>query len=283
MPKLYIVGTPIGNLEDITLRAIRVLKEVGLIAAEDTRVTRRLLTHLGIRARLLSYNENNRAARIPKLLSVLETTDVALVSDAGMPGINDPGHELVQAAREAGFEVVAVPGPSAVTAAISVAGISLERFTYLGYLPRRRADRIKMLMPFALAPHSLVALETPHRLQAALTDLRQALGDRRIAVCRELTKLYEEVFSGTLSEAIEHFAEPRGEFTLVIEGANPSDQDDTESKSTARGMLSELRSRGARSKDAVATVVEATGLSRNIVYALWVASGKVGADPGAKR
>ena len=145
MPTLFVIGTPIGNLEDITLRALRVLKEVGLIAAEDTRVTRRLLSHFDIHTRMLSYNDNNRVARMPKLLSELEIMDVALVSDAGMPGVNDPGHQLVQAAREAGFGVVPVPGPSAVTTAISVAGIPLQQFTYLGFLPRRKAARLKLL------------------------------------------------------------------------------------------------------------------------------------------
>ncbi|MDA0771028.1 MAG: 16S rRNA (cytidine(1402)-2'-O)-methyltransferase [SAR202 cluster bacterium Casp-Chloro-G4] len=282
MPKLFIVGTPIGNLEDITLRAIRVLKEVGLIAAEDTRVTRKLLSHFEIHTRLLSYNENNRAATIPKLLIELESLDIALVSDAGMPGINDPGHHLVEAARAAGFEVEAVPGPSAVTTAISVAGIPLEQFTYLGFLPRRKSTRLKLLDSMAATTHALVALETPHRLQASLADLQQALGDRRIAVCRELTKLHEEVFNGAISEAIEHFSEPRGEITLVIEGAQFNAHDDAASEDTAKQMLSDLRGQNVRSKEAVSTVVEATGLSRSRVYSLWVASQNDGGTPRRK-
>lgn len=279
MPKLFIVGTPIGNLEDITLRAIRVLKEVGLIAAEDTRVTRRLLAHFDIHTRLLSYNENNRQSRIPKLLSELETIDVALVSDAGMPGINDPGHELVEAACEAGFEVAAVPGPSAVTTAISVSGIPLEQFTYLGFLPRRKTARLKLLTTYASVAYALVALETPHRLGAALVDMQQALGDRRISVCRELTKLHEEIFVGKISEAIEHFSDPRGEVTLVITGAEPDAANDAASEAIAQEMLADLRGQGIRSKEAVATVMEATGLSRRFVYSLWVASQKTGITP----
>ena len=279
MSKLFIVGTPIGNLEDITLRAIRVLKEVGLIAAEDTRVTRRLLTHFDIHTPLLSYNDNNRRARIPKLLSELETVDVALVSDAGMPGINDPGHELVEAAREAGCEVVAVPGPSAVTTAISVAGIPLEQFTYLGFLPRRKTARLKLLAPYASAPYVLVALETPHRLSAALVDIQEALGDRRISVCRELTKLHEEIFVGKVSEAVEHFSDPRGEVTLVIAGAEPVAANDAASETAAQEMLADLRGQGVRAKEAVGTVVDATGLSRRFVYSLWVASQKSGTTP----
>ena len=241
MPTLFVIGTPIGNLEDITLRALRVLKEVGLIAAEDTRVTRRLLSHFDIHTRLFSYNDNNRVARMPKLLSELEIMDVALVSDAGMPGVNDPGHQLVQAAREAGFGVVPVPGPSAVTTAISVAGIPLQQFTYLGFLPRRKAARLKLLESVAGAERPLVILETPHRLRAALADLKEALGNRRISVCRELTKLHEEVFRGAISEAIEHFTAPRGEITLVVEGADPTPKDDAASEETAQQMLHVLR------------------------------------------
>lgn len=274
MPTLFVIGTPIGNLEDITLRALRVLKEVGLIAAEDTRVTRRLLSHFDIHTRMFSYNDNNRVARMPKLLSELEIMDVALVSDAGMPGVNDPGHQLVQAAREAGFGVVPVPGPSAVTTAISVAGIPLQQFTYLGFLPRRKAARLKLLESVAGAERPLVILETPHRLRAALADLREALGNRRISVCRELTKLHEEVFRGAISEAIEHFTAPRGEITLVVEGADPTPKDDAASEETAQQMLHVLRGRDVRSKDAVSSVMEATGLARNRVYALWVASEK---------
>ena len=274
MPTLFVIGTPIGNLEDITLRALRVLKEVGLIAAEDTRVTRRLLSHFDIHTRMFSYNDNNRVARMPKLLSELEIMDVALVSDAGMPGVNDPGHQLVQAAREAGFGVVPVPGPSAVTTAISVAGIPLQQFTYLGFLPRRKAARLKLLESVAGAERPLVILETPHRLRAALADLREALGNRRISVCRELTKLHEEVFRGAISEAIEHFTAPRGEITLVVEGADPTPKDDAASEETAQQMLHVLRGQDAGSRDAVSTVMEATGLARNRVYALWVASEK---------
>ena len=274
MPTLFVIGTPIGNLEDITLRALRVLKEVGLIAAEDTRVTRRLLSHFDIHTRMFSYNDNNRVARMPKLLSELEIMDVALVSDAGMPGVNDPGHQLVQAAREAGFGVVPVPGPSAVTTAISVAGIPLQQFTYLGFLPRRKAARLKLLESVAEAERPLVILETPHRLRAALADLKEALGNRRISVCRELTKLHEEVFRGAISEAIEHFTAPRGEITLVVEGADPTPKDDAASEETAQQMLHVLRGQDAGSRDAVSTVMEATGLARNRVYALWVASEK---------
>src|SRR3990170_5899911 len=222
MPTLYVVATPIGNLEDVTLRALRVLREVSLIAAEDTRTTRKLLAHHGIRNRLLSYNDHNKAARIPRLLHALREGDVALVSEGGPPAISDPGLDLVAAAVDAGFAVVPVPGPSAVTAALAVSGLSVRQFTYLGFLPRRAGARRRLLAGFRDDPRTLVAFESPHRLRASLAALRDALGDRRVAVCRELTKAFEEVFRGTLSDALDHFVEPRGEFTLVIEGASAS-------------------------------------------------------------
>lgn len=266
MSTLYVVATPIGNLEDLTFRALRVLGEVGLIAAEDTRVTRKLLSRHGIKTPLTSYHEHNSAAKLPPLLVKLKEHDVALVSDAGMPGINDPGHELVQAAAEAGADVVVVPGPSAVTTAIAVSGLPVEQFVYLGFLPRRRAERRKLLESVALEPRTLVIFETPHRLRAALDDLLTTLGNRRISVCRELTKLHEEVFRGTVSGALDHFVEPRGEFTLVIEGGETP----TVSAGQARILLSRLRREGVKSREAVSEVVEATGMSRREVYRLWL-------------
>ncbi|MCI0439593.1 MAG: 16S rRNA (cytidine(1402)-2'-O)-methyltransferase [Chloroflexi bacterium] len=269
MGTLYIVGTPIGNLEDITLRALRVLKEVGLIAAEDTRVTRKLLDRHGIRTPLTSYHEHNKLSKLPSLLEALADKDVALVCDAGMPGINDPGYELVREASKAGIAVVVIPGPSAVTAAIAVSGVAVDQWTYLGFLPRKSSERRRLLESFAGDARALVAFETPHRLKSALEDIRDALGDRRIAVCRELTKLHEEVFRGTASEAIERFAEPKGEFTLVIEGGatapieNPSGED-------ARELLARLRKQGIGAREAVAAAVEQSGLSRREVYRIWL-------------
>ena len=220
MPTLYVVATPIGNLEDVTLRALRVLREVSLIAAEDTRTTRKLLTHHGIHNRLLSYNEHNKAARLPKLLASLRDGDVALVSEGGTPVISDPGLDLVAAAWEAGFDVSPVPGPSAVTAALAVSGLSARQFIYLGFLPRRSGERRRLFASLRDDPRTIVAFESPHRLRRSLTDLLAELADRRLAVCRELTKRFEEVFRGSVSEALEHFAAPRGEFTLVVEGAS---------------------------------------------------------------
>ena len=270
MPTLYVIATPIGNLEDVTLRALRVLSEVGLIAAEDTRVTRRLISRYEIFTPLTSYNEHNSPAKLPVILSRLAKDDVALVTDAGSPGINDPGAWLVEAAAEAGHTVAPVPGPSAPTAALSVSGLYGDSFVYLGFLPRKRANRVKLLASIASQGRTLVALETPHRLRDALQDMVETLGNRTISVCRELTKLHEEVFRGTVSQAIDHFQEPRGEFTLVIQGGTDEPFDEGDADETARSMLAELRSQGAHAKDAVSQVVDATGLPRRKVYRMWL-------------
>ena len=269
MGTLYLVATPIGNLEDITLRALRVLGEVALIAAEDTRTARKLLAHHGIAApRLLSYTERNRAARTPAVLAALEDGDVALVSEAGMPGISDPGVHLVEAVVAAGHAVVPVPGASALTAALAASGLPTRRFHFLGFLPRQAGDRRRLLAEVAALPDTLVAFEAPHRLRASLRDMLGVLGDRRIAACRELTKLYEEVFRGTLSEALEHFAEPRGELTLVIEGGGKPKREVT---MDVDAELRSLKRRGLRAREAVRTVAERSGLSHRAVYERWLA------------
>ena len=272
MPNLYIVSTPIGNLEDITLRALRVLREVGLVAAEDTRVTRRLLSYYDIHTRLTSFNEHNQSTRIPNLISTLRDTDVALVSDAGTPGVNDPGKALVQAASDAGVQVVAVPGASAVTSAVAVSGIVDEAFVYLGFLPRGRGDRRRLLESLAYECRPVVAFESPNRIRRSLQDIRETLDGRLIVVCREMTKLHEEVFRGTASEALSHFEQPRGEFTLVIEGSTESSDDDTDVDALASNLLRQLRRQGTGAKHAVSHVTAVTGLSRRQVYQLWLDS-----------
>jgi len=269
MPTLYLVATPIGNLEDITLRALRILREVALIAAEDTRTTRKLLTQHGIRARLTSYHEHNKAQKIPYILSALEHGDVALVSEAGMPAVSDPGVDLVAAAVAAGMTVVPVPGPSAVVTALAVSGLPARQFTYVGFLPRRRGERRRLLSSLAGQPQALVALESPHRLVASLADLLAALGDRRIAVCRELTKLHEEVFRGRISEALAHFGEPRGEFTLVIEGTAGSEGAPPD-EAAVRQELRRLRQQGLGARRAVDEVALRFGLPRRQAYRLWL-------------
>lgn len=218
MPRLFVVATPIGNLEDITLRAIRVLKEVCLIAAEDTRKTRILLAAHDIRTPLTSYHEHNKRAKLPSLMRSLKEGDLALVSEAGMPGINDPGYELIRGAIAIGADIVPVPGPSAPITALAVSGLTAEQFVHVGFLPRKKGERRRLLESLAAETRTLVAFESPHRLAAALRDIADTLGERRLAVCREMTKLHEEIFRGTVSEAIGHFQKPRGEFTIVIEG-----------------------------------------------------------------
>ena len=218
---LYVVGTPIGNLEDLTLRALRILKEVDLIACEDTRHTRLLLTHYGIAKPLVSYHEHNERRRTAELLQRLEAgASIALVSDAGTPALSDPGYVIVHEATSRGIPVVAVPGPSAVTAALAVSGLPTDRFVFLGFLPRKSGQRTRALGEIAAVPWTLLLFESPHRLRDMLEDLREVLGDRQVAITRELTKRFEEVVRGTITEAIAHFAavEPRGEFTVVVAG-----------------------------------------------------------------
>jgi 16S rRNA (cytidine1402-2'-O)-methyltransferase len=273
MPVLYIVATPIGNLEDISLRAIRVLREVKLIAAEDTRKTRRLLNAYDIRTPMTSYYEHNKLTKLDFLLESLAGGDVALVSEAGMPGISDPGYELIAAAGERDIQVVPVPGPSAVVTALAVSGLPTDRFLYVGFLPGRAAARRRVLESLKDEPGTIIALEAPHRLAASLQDILEALGDRRTAVCRELTKLHEEVFRGTVSEAINYFVQPRGEFTLVIEGrgaaARPAVTGDVEKQ------LHRLYLAGASAREAVAAVAGATGLPRRELYKTWLGLDKV--------
>lgn len=269
MSTLFLIATPIGNLEDITLRALRVLQEVKLIAAEDTRKSKRLLTHYTIRTPLTSYFEHSSRAKIDSLLSVLDEGDLALISEAGMPAISDPGFELVVAAIERGHRIVAVPGPSAVLAALAVSGLPTDRFLYLGFLPRRRADRRRSIQDVARRKETLIVFEAPHRLAESLADLKEILGDRPVAICREMTKVYEEVFRGTISAAESHFGEPRGEFTLVIGGAGEfSDVEEYELDLEAE--LRRLVERGVTGRDAVALLASLRKLPRKAVYQAWV-------------
>jgi 16S rRNA (cytidine1402-2'-O)-methyltransferase len=246
---LLVVATPIGNMEDITLRALRVLREVTLIAAEDTRTTRALLTHHGIRTRLLSYNEHNMRGRTPQLLAALETGDIALVSEAGTPGVSDPGHELV-------------------VAALAASGLPMRQFTFLGFLPRRPGERRRVLGAVAREPRTLVLFEARHRLRRTLEDIHSTLGERRIAVCREMTKAFEEIFLGTVSEALQQFAEPRGEFTLVLEGA--AEQVREVSDDAIIEALTGPAARPLSTRDAAAGVAAELKVPRRRVYALAV-------------
>ena len=220
MGTLYLVATPIGNLEDISGRALRILGQVRLVAAEDTRQTRKLLDHYQISTPLISYHEHNKLSRLSEVLGALSQGDVALVSDAGTPALNDPGYELVKAALAGGFQVSPIPGASAPLAALVASGLPTDAFLYLGYLPRRAGERRALLERYSSFTHTIVFLESPHRLIASLADIESVLGARPLAVARELTKLYEEIFRGCAREAIDHFSgQPvRGEITLVVAG-----------------------------------------------------------------
>jgi 16S rRNA (cytidine1402-2'-O)-methyltransferase len=264
---LYVVSTPIGNLEDISLRALRLLKQVDLIAAEDTRTTRNLLNFYEIKTPLTSYHEHNKRAKLGYILDCLEEKDVALVSEAGMPGLSDPGYELIAAAIERGIPVVPVPGASAVITALVVSGLPANQFLYLGFLPRRQGARRRLFKSVADEPWTVVAFESPHRLLETLNDALEVFGDRKVAVCRELTKVYEEVFRGTLSQAVEHFAQPRGEFTLVIEGKV---RQGPEINQQIEKELRKLYRQGAGAKEAVARLSETSGISKRKLYQAWL-------------
>jgi len=278
MGTLYVVGTPIGNLEDITLRALRLLREVCLIAAEDTRTARKLLARYGIATPVISYFEHNKLARLERVLAALEEGDVALISEAGMPGVSDPGYELIRAALAASVEVVPIPGPSAVLTSLVVSGLPTDRFLYLGFLPRRQAERHKLLRSVAGEPGTLLLFEAPHRVQAALEDLRDVLGDRPLAVCRELTKLHEEVWRGTLASAVTHFAAhtPRGEFTLVIGGAEKGGETDHWQAAQVREAVALLVAEGVPQPAAIRAAARMSGWRKRDVYALMLEAKDVG-------
>ena len=265
---LYIVATPIGNLEDISLRALRTLREVKLIAAEDTRRTRKLLNHYDIKTPTTSYHQHNKLTKLDYILECLKDGDVALVSDAGMPGISDPGYELIAAVSRQGIPLVPVPGPSVVITALAVSGLDTKNFRYLGYLPSRAGARRRQLEEVSGEQATIVVFEAPHRLPAALKDILSILGDRGIAVCRELTKLHEEVFRGTVSGAIEHFAAPRGEFTLVIEGGREPERPQLTDE--VRKRLKKMKAAGVGAKEAAARLAAETGLSRKELYQAWL-------------
>jgi 16S rRNA (cytidine1402-2'-O)-methyltransferase len=268
MGVLYLVATPIGNLEDMTLRGLRILRECSLVATEDTRTTGRLLAHFEIQKPLVSFHEYSKATQVERILAALETGDVALVSEAGTPLLSDPGYELVQAVVRRGLPVVSIPGPSAITAALPVSGLSPDRFLYLGFLPRKASDRRHVLAEVADIPATLVFFEAPHRLRAALADASDALGGtRRCAVCRELTKLHEEVWRGTLAQASAEWRErePRGEFTLVVEGApQPGAWDENRVRAALAALLAEGHSRS----EAARQVARQSGWSKSDVYDL---------------
>lgn len=268
---LYVVATPLGNLGDLSPRAADTLRGAGVVAAEDTRRTRALLTHLGARARLVSYHAHSDAARADAILALLEGgADVALVTDAGTPTVSDPGATLIAAARARGLGVVVVPGPSAVTAALSGSGLPADRYSFAGFPPRKGPARKAHLGTIAASEVTVVAFEAANRLAALLTDLAAVAGEgRRAVVAREVTKLHEEFRAGTLGELAGYYSahEPRGEITLVIAGAAPAPAaapDDAEIRAEAARLLAAGLSR----RDAARQLAERFGLARNAAYQL---------------
>lgn len=270
---LYIVGTPIGNLEDMTFRAIQVLQQVDAIAAEDTRHTGKLLQHFQISTPQLSYHDHNRLSRIPELLERLQSgRAIALVTDAGMPGISDPGYELVKACAEIGISVVPIPGPSAVITALSASGLPTDRFVFEGFLPPKGQPRRDRLESLPAESRTLVFYEAPHRLRQTLEDLAAALGpDRSITLTRELTKLHEEFWRGSLEEAIARYTtrEPQGEFTLVVAGAEQVQP--LLSESALKTELQQLLNQGISRSQASRQLAQQTSLPRRHIYQLALA------------
>ena len=260
---LAVCATPIGNLDDITLRVLEELRNADVVLAEDTRHTRGLLERHGISARLLSYHEHNEAARVAELLPRLESGErVALVSDAGLPGISDPGARLVRAARAAGVEVTVLPGPSAVDTALVTSGLAESRYAFLGFLPRRAAELEQLWQELERWPWPVVAFESPQRLPKSLRSLAAFEAGRQVAVCRELTKRFEEVVRGTAAEVAERFGEaPKGEITLVI--GTPGRETDP---AVARAAVAELVAAGTPRRVAADVVARLTDMSRNDLY-----------------
>jgi 16S rRNA (cytidine1402-2'-O)-methyltransferase len=267
---LYIVPTPIGNLEDITLRALRILREAALIAAEDTRTTRVLLQHYEIATPLTSYHEHNKLSKLDTLFDTLAGGDVALVSDAGMPGISDPGYELIADAIERGYRVEPLPGANAILPALVGSGLPTDGFLYLGFLPRKTNARHDLLKTMAEERRTLVAYESPHRLTDSLAAIRDTLGERPVCVARELSKLYEEFQRGTVSDVLAHFEAnpPRGEITLVI-GGMIVDTTAWEENRVREALQTRLDKGEALSRAAKAIAAE-SGWKRRDVYALGV-------------
>ncbi len=272
--KLYIVSTPVGNLADITLRALETLRAVDLIAAEDTRRTRKLLSYFEIHKPTVSYHEHNARTRGSELLEkIVSGKSVALVTDAGTPCISDPGYLLVEAALARGIELVAVPGPTALISALVVSGLPTHPFVFLGFPPAKGAERRRFFEKYATLDMTLLLYESPNRLEKTLKSMEEAWGDRKMAVARELTKLHEEVFRGRISEALSHFAgEVRGEIALVVEGAAAQTSqvlrgEDTSLKSPDwKEELKELLAGGLAARDAVREISRRRDLPRRAVY-----------------
>ena len=266
---LYLVATPIGNLGDFSPRAVETLANADFIAAEDTRVTRKLLTHFAIKKPLVSYHEHNKAAAGEEILQrLLSGEHCALVTDAGTPAISDPGEDLVRLAAENGIPVFSIPGPCAAINALAVSALPTGRFCFEGFLPVQKKERRERLQALRTETRTMLFHEAPHRLRATLQDLYDAFGDRSVSLSRELTKLHEETLRTTLAGAVAYYEEhePRGEYVLVLAGAEEAEDSTELSLSDAVARVQMLRERGLKMKDAVKQVAEETGLKRNELY-----------------
>jgi 16S rRNA (cytidine1402-2'-O)-methyltransferase len=270
MGTLFLIATPIGNLEDMSPRGTRLLREARLIAAEDTRHTRQLLTHFDIHTPLISYYEHNKLTRLDAILAALSLGDVALVSDAGTPAINDPGYELVKAALAAGHIVSPVPGPCSPIAALAASGLPTDSFLYLGYLPRKTSERKALFERVGQLPHTLLFLESPHRVLESLADMQAFLGDRQIAAARELTKLYEQFVRGSISQVHAYFLqnEPRGEFVLVVSGQAQANNETTWPESELIISIQEFIKTGRSAREIAAELAQKSGWPRRTIYKL---------------
>ncbi len=268
MSVLYIVGTPIGNLSDFSPRAVETLQNVDFIAAEDTRVSLKLLTHFGIQKPLISYHEHNLRERGEYILSRIENGEsCAIVTDAGMPCISDPGEDLVRLCAERGIEMHVVPSPTAAMSALAISGLPTSRFSFEGFLSVTKKQRQTHLDEVKYFRRTLIFYEAPHKLVYTLNDMLEAFGDRRIALCRELTKIHEEVIRGTISQMIEYYKEktPKGEYVLVIEGAKEQEQEEI-TLDKACQMAEKLIADGKKASDACKEIAKLTGFSKSEIY-----------------
>ncbi len=271
--KLYLCATPIGNLEDITLRVLNTLKQVDLIAAEDTRNSIRLLNHFDIKTPMTSYHEYNKIEKAYRLVDKMRAgSNIALITDAGTPGISDPGEELVRICYEEGIEVTSLPGPAACITALTMSGLPTRRFAFEAFLPKEKKERAAILRELKNETRTIVLYEAPHRLTKTLEELLEALGDRRLSVCRELTKRYEEKTITTIAESLAYYTEnePRGEYVLVVEGKTLGEVAREEQASWERMSLEEhmaiYEEKGTPRKEAMRLVARDRGLSRREVY-----------------
>lgn len=279
--KLYLCATPIGNLEDITLRVLRTLKEADLIAAEDTRHSIKLLNHFDIKTPMTSYHEFNKVEKARYLVDKMrEGTNVALITDAGTPGISDPGEELVRQCYEAGIEVTSLPGPAACITALTISGMATRRFAFEAFLPSDKKEKQKIFEELKKETRTIILYEAPHRLVRTLSELLENLGDRRISVCRELTKTHETVFRTTVSEALSYYEteEPRGECVLVIEGKNRMEIQQEQERSWEAVSIEEHMKRyldgGTDKKEAMKLVAKDRGMKKRDVYQYLLNAGK---------